>query len=423
MKIRICQATIVDKRHPDNGKVVDIMISNGVISKIADTITEEADKVITANGLCVSIGWMDMRVNFRDPGQEHKEDLNSGLRAAARGGFTAVALSPDTNPVADSKGAIAYVLNRSRDAAVEVFPIGALSKGLNGESLAEMYDMYEAGAVAFGDDKRSIATSGLLHRALLYAKNFGAPVLHFPYDATLIPGGQMNEGIESTKLGLKGIPSIAEEIAVQRDIALLGYTEGRLHLGPISDARSVDLIHSAAQAGHTLTCETTAAHLAYSDQNVAGFDSNFKLMPPLRTEENRKQLIQKLAEGKIQVISSDHSPEDEEHKKLEFDYANFGAAAIEVFFPLVYGACADSIAIDQLVAAFSIHPRQVLNINCPTIEVGEMANLTLFSTQEPTHVVRPLLQSKAYNIAEIGKEMSGRVVAIINQGILAEPNP
>jgi dihydroorotase len=403
--------------------VVDILISNGVITKIADTLTDEAEKVIDAPGLCVSIGWMDMRANFRDPGHEYKEDLNSGLRAAARGGFTAVALSPDTYPAVDSKGAIEYALNRTRDAAVEIFPIGALSKGLKGESLAEMYDMFEAGAVAFGDDKRSIATSGLLHRALLYAKNFGAPILHFPYDASLIPGGQMNEGIESTKLGLKGIPSIAEEITVQRDITLLGYTEGRLHLGPVSDARSVELIHAARQSGLSLTCETTAAHLAYSDLSVAGFDSNFKLMPPLRTEENRRLLVQQLAEGKIQVISSDHSPEDEEHKKLEFDYANFGAAAIEVFFPLVYSACANSIPIDQLVAAFSIHPRQVLDINCPAIEVGEVANLTLFTIAESTHVVRPLLQSKAYNIAEIGKELSGRVVAIINQGILAEPNP
>ncbi len=423
MKIRISQATIIDKRHPDNGKVKDIFISNGVITNISNAITDEADKVISAPGLCVSIGWMDLRVNFRDPGHEHKEDLNSGLRAAARGGFTAVAISPHTSPPIDNKASVEYLLNRSRDAAVEIFPLGSLSKGMKGESLSEMFDMFEAGAVAFSDDKQSVASSGLLQRALLYAKNFGAPIFHFPQDEGLTAGGQMNEGIESTKLGLKGIPSIAEEIVVQRDISLLEYTSGRLHLGPVSDARSVELINAARRKGLDITCETTAAHLAYSDEQVGNFDSNYKLMPPLRSEANRKLLIDQLAEGKIQVVSSDHCPEDEENKRLEFDYAAFGTAGIEVFFPLLYSACGDAIAMDHLVAAFSINPRELLGVDCPEINTGNMANLTLFTTQEPTNVVRPLLESKAYNIAELGKEIPGRVVAIINQGVLAEPNP
>lgn len=413
MKIRISKATIVDERHPDNGKKRDILIENGKITKIAASIKTDADKVYDDEGLCISIGWMDMRANFRDPGDEQKEDLESGLKAAANGGFTAVALMPSTNPAIDNKGAVAYLLNRAKSGKVQVVPIGTISKKRGGESLAEMYDMYQAGAMAFSDDKQPITESGLLHRALLYTKNFDSTVIHFPYDSTLIPNGQINEGVQSTLLGLKGIPAIAEEMMVARDLTLLEYTNGRLHLGPVSSAASIKRIASAKKEGLQITCETTAAHLAYSETVLDGFDTNYKLLPPLRSEQNRKELIKLLKSGKIDVITSDHSPEDEEHKKLEFDYANFGMAGIETFFPVLYSAIGDHIALDKLIATFSINPRRILQVDVPEIKEGTRANLTLFSTSQKTLFERKNLKTKGYNVAEIGKELPGKVIAII----------
>lgn len=410
MKIRISQATIVDERHPDNGKKRDILIENGRIAKIASKISSEADRVIEAKGLCVSIGWMDMRANFRDPGNEPKEDLKSGLAAAENGGFTAVAVMPSNEPATDNKGAIEYLLNRAKSKKVEVIPIGTLSKGLHGESLAEMYDMHQAGARAFSDDKQSIKESGLLHRALLYTKNFDAPVMHFPYDSTLIPHGQINEGDQSTVLGLKGIPSIAEEMMAARDITLTEYTGGRLHLGPISSAESVKQITAAKKAGLQITCETTAAHLAYDESELETFDTNYKLMPPLRSAKNRKELIKALAKGQIDILTSDHSPEDEEHKKLEFEHASFGMASIESFFPVLYTAVGESLPIEKLVATFSINPRRFLGLPVPEIKEGETANLTLFSTTEKTIFDAGFYKTKGYNKAEKGKSLLGRVV-------------
>lgn len=423
MKILISQAVITDLRHPDNGKKRDLLIEGGKIVKIAARITDAADKTVKAPGLCVSVGWMDFRANFRDPGAEHKENLESGLKAAAAGGFTAVAVSPDTTPPADNKGAVEYLLNRSRSSITSLIPVGSLSKGLKGESLAEIFDMHMAGAAFFGDDKHSIRESGLLQRALLYAKNFGGRITHFPYDTTLVPDGQMNEGLQSILSGLKGIPSMAEESAVMRDLALLEYTGGKLHLGPLSTAVSVQAVKAARKKGLDVTCETTAAHLAYSDTALNGFNSAHKLMPPLREETNRKQLIKALAVGDIQIISSDHTPEDEERKKCEFDFAAFGTAGIETFFPLLWDALGDKVPADRLTAAFTAGPREAAGIPVPEIAEGQKAELTLFSTSGETvfaergaSAAGSPLHSKAYNIAERGKTLRGRVIGVLNRG-------
>ena len=407
MKTLISQAKIIDKRHDQNGAIVDILIEDGIIKKIAASISEPADENIDADGLCVSIGWMDMRANFRDPGEEYKEGISNGLKVAAKSGFTAVALSPDTTPAIDNKGAVEYLKNRAKGSGVDIYPIGAVSVGLKGESMSEMYDMHQAGARGFGDDKHSLDESGLLHRALLYTSNFDSPVFHFPYDSSLIPHGQINEGELSTSLGLKGIPAISEEMMVRRDLTLLAYTEGRLHLGPISSAQSADLADGSKQKGLRITTEVTAAHLAFSEEKLHDFDVNFKLMPPLRTEENRKALIAALKAGKIDVISSDHSPEDEEHKKLEFDLANFGMAGMELFFPMVLGAVGNELPLDELVAKFSIAPREILGIDVPMIVEGEKVNLTVFSTEESSEQSNH--QSKAYNIPKLNQQMRGKI--------------
>ncbi|MGB6036821.1 MAG: dihydroorotase [Cryomorphaceae bacterium] len=408
MKTLISKAKIIDKRHAQNGAIVDILIEDGIIKKIAASISEAADEKIEGDGLCVSIGWMDMRANFRDPGEEYKEGISNGLKVAAKSGFTAVALSPDTTPAIDNKGAVEYLRNRAKGSGVDIYPIGAVSVGLKGESMSEMYDMHQAGAVAFGDDKHSLNESGLLHRALLYTSNFDTPVFHFPYDSKLIPNGQINEGEISTGLGLKGIPAISEEMMVRRDLTLLEYTEGRLHLGPLSSVRSIELASEARKKGLNVTTEVTATHLAFSEKELHDFDTNFKLLPPLRTEENRKALIAALKEGKIDVITSDHSPEDEEHKKLEFDLANFGMAGMELFFPMVLGAVGNDFPLDELVAKFSISPREILGIDVPLIAEGEKANLALFSTQGGFEFKH--LQTKGFNVPKGSDSLKGQVI-------------
>ncbi|HKL02283.1 MAG TPA: dihydroorotase, partial [Cryomorphaceae bacterium] len=342
--------------------------------------------------------------------------LESGLAAAANGGFTAVAVMPSTNPPIDGKGDVEYLLNRARQSGVQIIPIGALSKGLKGESLAEMYDMFQAGARGFSDDKNSIKEAGLLHRALLYNKHIGARVMQFPYDNSLVPNGQMNEGKQSTLLGLKGIPAISEELIIQRDLSILEHTQGMLHLGPISTENAVKLIAAAKKKKQDVTCEVALANLVYTDETLHLFDSAFKVMPPLRTNRDQKMLIKGLKNGTIDVISSDHSPEDEEHKKLEFDFAEYGMASIENFFPLLWNALCEEIELSDLVEKFSINPRKVLNLPIPEIKEGALANITLFSDTETTFTGRENLKTKAYNVPDMGKELRGMVVGSLYAG-------
>jgi dihydroorotase len=413
MKILIKQATIIDDRHPDNGKARDILIEDGIIKKITGSIKSKVDQTIEAKGLCVSIGWMDLRANFRDPGDEQKEDLSSGLRAAIRGGFTAVGIMPSTNPAVDCKSDVEYIIAKSQTSPIEAVPIGAVSKEAKGESLAEIYDMSLAGARGFTDDKKSLREAGLLNRALLYTHSLGLTLMHFPYDDKLIPGGQINEGIVSTAMGLRGIPEVSEIMMVERDLNLVNYNEAPLHLGPLSSIKAVDTIYHARQAGAPVTCEVALANLVYNEEVLEDYETVYKVLPPLRTEDNRLKLIDALRDGKIDVVSSDHSPEDEENKKLEFEYAAFGMAGIELFFPMLWTALDGKIDLQTLVATFSFNPRRILGMEIPKIKVGEKANLTLFSIQEKTKVDRKKLETKAYNVPEMGKSLKGKVLCTI----------
>jgi dihydroorotase len=383
---------------------------DGRIERIGKNISAETDEKVEGEGLCVSIGWMDMRANFRDPGEEYKEGISNGLKVAAQSGFTAVALSANTMPAIDNKGAVEYLKNRAKASGVDLYPVGAVSVGLKGEAMSEMYDMRQAGAVAFGDDKHPLKQSGLLHRALLYTANFNSPVFHFPYDKELIPNGQINEGSLSTSLGLRGIPAISEEMMVRRDLTLLEYTNGRLHLGPLSSAKSLNLATEARKAGLQVSTEVTVAHLTFDESVLNDFDTNFKLIPPLRDEENRQSLLRALQEGKVDIITSDHSPEDEEHKKLEFDLANFGMGGMELFWPLILKAAGDQMDLSELVSKFSIAPRELLGIDVPKIEEGEAANLTVFSTEGDANLSN--FQSKAFNIPQL-KGLKGKVLKTI----------
>ena len=310
MEILIKNSIVIDSRSLLNGKKVDIYIKNGKIESIGTNLKVKAKHIIEDENLHTSIGWLDMRANFQDPGFEYKEDLISGIQAAANGGFTGVVLSSETNPAISSKAQVEYILNKTQKSLIDVFPMGTVSENGKGERLAEMYDMRVAGAVGFSDGKKSISDSGLLLRALLYVKGFNSLVANFPNDSSLVGKGIMHEGVVSTSLGLKGIPAIAESNMVARDLHILEYTGSKLHISAISTEESVKQIKSAKSKNLNISTDVAAHNLDLTDENLKEFDSHYKVMPPLRSAVHVKSLIKGLKEGTIDVICSDHCPED-----------------------------------------------------------------------------------------------------------------
>ena len=290
MKVLIKKAYIISPSSPFNGKTKDILITDGVIGKIADTIKEKADHTIEEKGLCASIGWVDIFADFGDPGFEYKESIETGTKAAAAGGFTDVMLIPNTKPVVDSKSQVEYILQRSKGETVTVHSIGAVTQNTDGAALSEMYDMYQSGAVAFSDGINTIQNSGLLLKALQYVKAFDGTIIQVPDDKNIAPNGLMNEGIISTQLGLPSKPSIAEELMVARDIELVEYTDSKLHFTGISSVKSLECIQKAKAGGIKVTCSVTPYQLYFCDEDLQGYDTNLKVNPPLRSRENMLDL-------------------------------------------------------------------------------------------------------------------------------------
>jgi len=418
MDVLIKNATIVDPNSEWNGKQADLLIENGIITKIADSIKSESAKTVAIDNLHVSPGWFDLHANFRDPGEEFKEDLASGIQSAIAGGFTGVALMPTTKPAISSKANVEYVLNHSATSAVDVLPCGTLSENLKGEQLSEMYDMKKAGAVAFTDDKKSVSNSGLMSRALLYSKNFDGLVMSFAFDKSAQLHGQMNEGVTSTLLGLEGIPNLAEELQITRDLYLAEYNDARIHFSTISTSRSLDLIAEAKDAGLNVSCDVAVHNLVLNDQVIETFDSNFKVLPPLRSEEDRLELIQGLKEGTIDVICSDHSPEDPENKNLEFGEANFGIIGLETLFGLINTNLSGEIPLDELICKISINPRTILKQDIPVVKEGFTANITLFDPALEWVYEKENVKSKSKNSPFLGSTFVGKPIGIYNKSQL-----
>jgi dihydroorotase len=416
MNVLIKKARIFQRGNKHHLKTRDIHIKNGRVLKIAASIKDDSAKEISSENLCVSAGWLDMRANFREPGHEYKEGLANGLRTAAKGGFTGVVSMPTTYPVVDNNTAVQFLKNNSATAITEIFPAGSISQGLKGKQLSEFHDMTQSGAVAFTEDTALLNNTNLLSKALEYSKTIGALVYSFPYDPNLISDGQMHEGKTSTLLGMRGIPNVSEEIQLSRDILLLKHFGGKLHVVAISTEDSVNMIRTAKKEGLAITCSIHAHQLSFTDEAVSTFDSRFKVLPPFRSEADRKALIKGLKDGTIDAICSGHEPEDVEEKKREFTLAAFGISSLETAFSAANSELGKNYPLEDLVDKFTTAPRDILGISIPQFEEGQVANFTLFDPSKKWTFRREEMLSKSKNTPYNNSKFTGKVLGVINRG-------
>lgn len=415
MSYLIKNVKVVDPNSPHNKKTVDILVEQGLIAAIGSNLKADKNaRVLEGENLHASPGWFDMQANFCDPGHEYKEDLQSGMRAAAQGGFTGVCVMPATNPPLHTKSQIEYVVNSCKNNVVDVYPAGCLTQNCEGKEMTEMFDMKQAGAIAFSDYKNSIKDSGLVVRLLQYAHNTGTLVITHCEEKSLTAGGQMNEGETSTHMGLKGIPALAEELMVQRNINLLSYAGGRMHIPTVSTKLSADSIKQAKSKGLQISAGIAAHQLLLHDEHLEEFDTHLKTNPPLRDKSETEALKRAVVNDAIDVIVSDHCPEDVENKDVEFDHAAFGIIALETAYAAANTALHDKAELMQMVEKLSINPRKILGLTVPVIKEGEKANLTIFNPKLEWEFTEKQIASKSKNTPFLGKKFTGKAIAVVN---------
>lgn len=412
MKVLIKKATLLSPSSPFHGKIQDIFIDNGIISKIGNDINKPADETIEMDHLHVSVGWVDCFANFCDPGEEFKETLESGSRAAAAGGFTEIMLIPNTQPVVYNKSQVAYLIQKSKPFPVHIHPIGAITKNAEGKELSEIYDMFHTGAVAFSDGLRPVQSSGILQKALEYILAIDGTIIQLPDDKSIGTSGLINEGEISTKLGLPGKPALSEELMVARDIELTRYTNSKIHFTGISTKKSLELIASAKKENLKVTCSVTPYHLFFCEEDLANYDTNLKVNPPLRTREDREALREGIKTGVIDFIASHHQPQDWDHKVCEFQYAKNGMENLESVFGAA-GSC--GVLPEMFVKMQTENIRKIFNLPVPLIAEGEKSNLTFFVPAEDYLFEEKYIVSKSRNNPFVGKILKGKVIGIINK--------
>jgi dihydroorotase len=395
-------------------QTLDVLLKDGVVAKVDERIAPRGAEVVEAAGLVVAPGFVDLHTHLREPGFEHKETIATGTRAAAAGGFTTVCAMANTDPVTDDAPAAAFVVRRARETGVvRVFPVGAVSKGLKGEELAEIGSMKAEGIVAISDDGKPIANGNLMRRALEYASMFDLPVVVHEEDPSIVGAGVMNEGWSSTRLGLAGWPNVGESAMVARDVQLATLTGGRLHVAHVSTRESLEAIRAARRARTAVTCEVTPHHLLLTDEDVArsGYDTRFKMNPPLRAEADRAALVAALVEGTIDCVATDHAPHHEDEKNVEFADAPFGVVGLETALPaLVDGLLIPrAITLVRLVEVLSTAPARAFGLPYGTLAEGAPADVVLFSTTKSTPVTPDGFQSRSKNSPWLARTLKGRV--------------
>ncbi|WDF57091.1 dihydroorotase [Mucilaginibacter sp. KACC 22063] len=410
MNLLIKSATIIDPTSPFHQQVTDILIQDGIIKQIGNSIAADVETVDAA-GKYVLPGFFDLNCNIGELGFETKEDFTTGTKAAAAGGFTGLALMPNSQKPAHSKAEVEYLVNKSRNNIVDIVPLGTISQKREGKDMAEMYDMYQSGARAFTDGNRPVQDAGLMERALLYANGFNALIFSYPEDTAIAGKAKVHEGEVSTLLGMKGIPSLAEELMVARDLYLSEYTGSPIHFSTISTARSVELIREAKAKGIKVTCDVAVHHLVLTDQALLGFDSHYKVKPPLRTQKDVDALLSGLNDGTIDAIVSQHTPHEVEFKDVEFEIAEFGITGLQTVLPLALKA---GLSIEQIAEKLAVNPRNILNQPAASVKDGGLANLVLLDTAEQWQYTKQNNQSKSYNSPYIGQTLTGKVLLTIN---------
>ena len=409
MNLLLKNATILENQNPFHKQQVDIEITEGIISKIGKNLAvKEGFKIIEKENLHVSQGWLDTSVVFGEPGFETTETIENGLKVAAKSGFTNVFLHSNTNPAIDNQAIIQFVKSKAQNSVTNLHIVGCLTKNSEGTDLAELFDMKNAGVVAFGDYKKSMTNANLLKIAFQYVDNFDGILFVQPMNKELKGKGFVNEGKVSTKLGLKGIPAMAEEIEIERNIALLEYTKGKLHIPTITTKKSVELIAKAQAKGLQITCGVSVNNLVLTDEELVDFNSSTKIYPPLRTETDRKALIEGVLNNVISVITSDHCPVNIEQKQLEYDLADYGSIGLESAF----GALQTILPTEVIVEKFT-SKKSYFNIENSSISEGNKAELTLFNPNEEWVFGKENILSFSKNSIMMGKKMKGKVYGII----------
>jgi dihydroorotase len=416
MNILIKSAKVIDPKGEHHRKTRDILIENGKIKKIAPKIAAGKTKSFSAKNLHLSLGWFDMHANFRDPGFEYKENINSGCNAAASGGFTSVLLMPNTMPITDNNAQVEYIQSKAKNNIVSAYVAASLSKSMEGKEMVEMYDLKNAGALAFTDDKNSLQSNAVMKNALLYAKDFEGLIMNYPNDTSISNRGQIHEGKISTVLGLNGMPATAEGMMVDRDISLCNYTEGKIHLCYLSTKDSVSKVKKAKKKGLQISADVCLHNLILTDEQIMHFDTRYKTLPPLRSRKDCIALIKGLKDGTIDVICTDHSPEDEENKKTEFDNAAFGIIGLETAFGLIIKHLSNYLSLTEIIEKIAINPRKILKTGDTKIEEGIVANLTLFDPEIEWKISKEDIVSKSINTPFIGEKLKGKALAIYNKG-------
>jgi dihydroorotase len=403
--------------HELHNKTIDILVKNGNIEALGEKLdTKIADaKIIDARGASLSPGFFDLNVNIGEPGYETKEDLQTGTAAAKAGGFTGIAVHPNTNPALHSRSEVSLLINAAKGNLVDVHPIGAISKKREGKELAELYDMKRNGAIAFSDGDHSLQQAGLMGRALLYAKGFGGLIISFAEDDSVAGGSQMNEGEVSTYLGMKGIPNLAESLMVSRDLYLAEYNEAPIHFTTISTSESIDLIKRAKAKGLPVTCDVAAHNLIFSDEELKGFDSNYKVSPPLRTKKDIKALLKALKDGVIDAVVSQHTPHEIEFKNVEFQIAKNGITGLQTTLPMLVEA---GLSDEQIVEKLAVAPRRIVGLEVPKLEVGEKANFVLFDREAKWVFDEKSNKSKGGNNPWMGRGLIGKAILVYNNNNL-----